>query len=83
LEPQLQAEVEELFILAEKAEDETIPAGMVIEDEIALRQERLAQMAKAKAVLKARAEARYELEKEEYEAKLKEPRMKRGFTRTL
>ncbi len=72
LEPQLQAEVEELFILAEKAENETIPAGMVIEDEVALRQERLAQMAKAKAVLEARAEARYELEKEEYEAKLRE-----------
>jgi len=72
LEPQLQAEVAELFILAEKAESETIPAGMVIEDEVALRQERLAQMTKAKAVLEARAQARYELEKEEYEAKLRE-----------
>jgi len=72
LEPQLQAEVEELFALAEKAENETIPAGMVIEDEVALRQERLAQLTKAKAVLEARAEARYELEKAEYEAKLRE-----------
>jgi len=72
LEPQLQAEVAELFALAEKAEGETIPEGMVIEDEITLRQERLAQMAKAKAVLEARAEARYELEKAEYEAKLRE-----------
>jgi len=72
LEPQLQAEVEQLFALAEKAEKETIPEGMVIEDEVALRQERLAQMAKAKAVLEARAEVRYELEKAEYEAKLRE-----------
>jgi len=72
LEPQLQAEVEELFALAEKAENETIPEGMMIEDEAALRQERLAQMAKAKAVLEARAEVRYELEKAEYEAKLRE-----------
>lgn len=72
LESQLQAEVEELFALAEKAERETIPAGMVIEDEAALRQERLAQLAKAKAVLAARAEARYELERAEYEAKLRE-----------
>ena len=72
VESQLQAEVEELFALAEKAESETIPAGMVIEDEAALRQERLAQLAKAKAVLAVRAEARYELEKGEYEAKLRE-----------
>jgi transposase len=72
LEPQLQAEVEELFALAEKAERETIPEGMVIEDEVALRQKRLTQLAKAKAVLEARAEARYEVEKAEYEAKLRE-----------
>ena len=72
LEPQLQAEVEQLFALAEKAEGETIRTGMVIEDEAALRQEQLAQMAKAKAVLEARAEVRYELEKAEYEAKLRE-----------
>ena len=72
LEPQLQAEVEELFALAEKAENETIPVGMVIEDEVALRQEWLVQMAKAKAVLESRAEARYEFEKAEYEAKLRE-----------
>ena len=43
LEPQLQAEVAELFALAEKAESEPIPEGMVIEDETALRQERLSQ----------------------------------------
>ncbi len=72
LEPQLQAEVAELFALAEQAEGETIPEGMVIEDEVSLRQERLAQMAKAKTVLEARAEVRYELEKAEYEAKLRE-----------
>jgi len=72
LEPQLQAEVAELFALAEKAEGETIPEGMVIEDEVALRQKRLAQLAKAKAVLEARANARYEFEKAEYEAKLQE-----------
>lgn len=72
LESQLQAEVEELFALAEKAEGETIPEEMVIEDEVVLRQKRLAQLVKAKAVLEARAEARYELEKEEYEAKLRE-----------
>jgi len=72
LEPQLQAEVEELFVLAEQAESRTIPEGMIIEDEVALGQQRLAQLAKAKAILEARAEARYEIEKAEYEAKLRE-----------
>ncbi len=72
LEVILKAEVEELFELVEKAESETIPEGMVIEDEVALRQKRLSQLSKAKAVLGARAEARYEVEKAEYEAKLGE-----------
>jgi transposase len=72
LESKLQAEVEELFDLAEKADRETMPEGMVIEDEVSLRQERLALLGKAKAVLEARAKARYEVEKEEYEAKLRE-----------
>lgn len=71
-ERQLQAEVEELFVLAEKAERKTIPEGMQIKDEAALRQEQLAQLAKAKAVLQARAEVRYEVEKAEYKAKLSE-----------
>lgn len=59
LEKQLQAEGEEMFALAKKAEQKTIPTGMVIEDEVALRQERLMQM--GKAVLEVRA--RYEEEK--------------------
>jgi len=72
LETKLQAEVEELFVLAEQVESVTIPEGMIIEDEVALRQERLDRLAKAKAALEARAEARYEAEKAEYEAKLRE-----------
>ncbi len=71
LETQLQAEVEQLFVLAEQAESGTIWEGMIIEDEVALRQERLAQLGTAKAVLEARAEARYKVEKAEYEAKLR------------
>jgi hypothetical protein len=45
---------------------------LVIQDEIAFRQERLENLAKAKAVLDARAKERYETEKAEYDAKLKE-----------
>lgn len=68
----LQAQVAELFALAEAADQATIPEGMVIEDEIARRQERLVQLAEAKAVLEARAQARYEAEKAAYEEKMRQ-----------
>jgi len=76
LESKLEAEVKELFALAEKADREGVPEGMVIADEIALRQSRMAQLALAKTVLEARAELRYEVEKAEYEAKMKERKAK-------
>jgi hypothetical protein len=41
-------------------------------DEISLRQERLENLAKAKAVIEARAQERYEAEQAEYEAKIKQ-----------
>jgi transposase len=72
IENYLQAQVAELFALAEAADQATIPEGMVIEDEIARRQERLAQLADAKAVLDARAQARYEAEKAAYEEKVRQ-----------
>ena len=49
-----------------------MPEGLIIEDEIALRSQRLANLAKAKAVLEARAQERYEAEKAEHEAKQRE-----------
>jgi hypothetical protein len=48
-----------------------VRSGLVIPDEIALRQDRLAHLATAKAVLTARAEARYQAEQAEYEAKVR------------
>lgn len=71
LEHQLQTEVDELFALSERAEQMEVRAGLVIPDEIALRQERLAHLAEAKAVLEARAQARYQAEQAEYEAKVR------------
>lgn len=71
LERQLQTEVEELFALSERAEQSEGGAGLVIPDEIALRQERLAHLAEAKAVLEARAQARYAAEQAEYAAKVR------------
>ena len=72
LETQLRQEVQDLMTLGEAADqgDLVLPEGLVIVDEIALRQERLENLAKAKAVLGARAEERYEAEKAEYEAKV-------------
>jgi hypothetical protein len=70
LEHQLRAEVDELFALSEQAEQGHLPDGLVITDEIARRQERRANLAQAKAVLEARAQARYQAERAEYEAKV-------------
>jgi len=72
LEQRLSIEVEELMALGETADQEGLPEGMDIEFEIALREERLLNLAQAKAVLEARAEERYEVEKAEHEAKLRE-----------
>jgi transposase len=70
LEQRLRAEVEELLALAEKADRGTLPKGLEVEFEIALRQERLLNLEQAKAVLEARAQERYQAEQAEYEAKL-------------
>ena len=72
IERRLQVEVEELFTLGERAEHETLPDGLVIADEIARRQTRLAQLAQAKAVLEARARERFAAEQAEYDAKVRE-----------
>jgi transposase len=72
MERRLSAEVEELIALGETAEQEDLPEGMDLEFEIALREERLLNLAQAKAVLEARAEERHVVEKAEYEAKLRE-----------
>jgi len=72
LEEHLRREVEELLALAEQADQGVLPAGLDVELEIALRQEKLANLVQAQTVLEARAQERYEAEKAEYEAKLRE-----------
>jgi len=69
---QLQAEVDALFALAEQADQVPLPAGMDVAAEIATRQERLARLAEAKAVLEARAKEREAGEQAAYEAKVRE-----------
>ena len=70
IEAYLQAEVNELFTLAEAADRGQLPDELNIQGEIERRKQQLAQLAKAKEVLEARAQARYEAEKAEYDAKM-------------
>jgi transposase len=74
MEVQLKQEVQELLTLGERADqgEVAVPEGLVLEDELNLRQERLVNLAKARKVLEERANERYAAEKAEYEAKLKE-----------
>ena len=74
LEIQLRQEVSELLTLSERADqgELTLPDDLVIPDEVALRQERLLNLAHAKAVLEARAKERDAAEQAEYDAKVRE-----------
>jgi Transposase DDE domain len=72
LDNQLRTEVDTLFALTEHAEQTEMPEGLVIADEIAFRHERLANLAKAKAVLDVRAQERYVAEQTAYDAKVRE-----------
>jgi transposase len=70
METQLQAEVEEVFVLSEQLDQREVPDGLVVREEIARREDRLARLAEAKAVIEARAKDRAAAEQAEYEAKL-------------
>lgn len=70
LEQQLKAEVAKLLALAEAADNEKIPDGMNLPDEIARREDRLKAIAAAKSKIEARAQERFDQEQTEYKAKL-------------
>lgn len=70
IEEKLEAEVEELFALAAAADGKELPEGMNIDEEVKRRKKQQARLAEAKKVLEARAKARYEAEKAEYDAKM-------------
>jgi transposase len=74
IEKQLEEEVAKLFELGKQAEQGEIqlPEGVVVQDEVKLRQGRLLKLAEAKAILEQRAQERYESEKAEYDAKMRE-----------
>jgi transposase len=70
IEAQLQAEVAELMARAEAADQADVPDGMSIPDELARREQRLAEIARARATIEARAKERRAREQAEYEAKM-------------
>jgi transposase len=72
LEQKLQAEVAELLELGRQVDQSELPDGLNISAEIAFRRGRLLNLSQAKAVLHLRAEARYQAELAEYEAKVRE-----------
>jgi transposase len=70
IEAQLQAEVADLMAKAEAADAADLPDGMSIPDELARREERVRQIAAARATIEARAKERHAREQAEHEAKL-------------
>ena len=70
LQTRLRAEVEALFALATHVDQTSLPDGLVVATEIALREERLARLVEAKAVLEAHAKEREAIEQAEYEVKV-------------
>src|SRR5213082_4138509 len=70
VEAQLRTAVEELFAHSEQSDQPEVPDGLVVREEIARREDRLARLAEAKAVLQARAQERAAAEQAEYEVKM-------------
>jgi transposase len=70
IEAQLQAEVADLMAKAEAADQADVPDGMSIPDELSRREQRLEEIARAKAIIEARAKERHAREQVEYDAKM-------------
>jgi hypothetical protein len=70
IEAQLKAEVADLLGKAEAADQGDVPNGMQVPEELARREKRLAEIARAKAVIEARAKERHARERAAYEAKV-------------
>ena len=70
IEAQLKAEVADLLGKAEAADQADVPDGMQVPEELARREKRLAEIARAKAVIEARAKERHAREQAAYEARM-------------
>ena len=70
IEVQLKAEVADLLDRAERADQSDVPDGMQFPEELARREKRLAEIARARAVIEARGKERHARERADYEAKM-------------
>ncbi|ABL66618.1 transposase, IS4 family [Chlorobium phaeobacteroides DSM 266] len=70
LEKKLQAEVEQLWLLADQADASSIPDGMSIPEELTIREKRLETIVEVKKKIDQRARERYEEDKQLYEQKV-------------
>src|SRR3954463_3346342 len=70
IEAQLRAEVAELLAKAQAANGADLPDGLSIPEEWARREQRLAEIARARAVIEARARERHARKQAEYDAKI-------------
>lgn len=75
METRLQQEIDELFAMAEKTDDEHAD-DFDIDNEIGRRRQKLASLAQAKAILDERARQRHAEEQAEYEQKMAERQAK-------
>ena len=80
IEAQLQAEVSCLMAKAEAADQADTPDGMSIPEELARRETRLAEIARAKAIIEARTMERFARERADYEAKMAAREAKQAAT---
>ena len=71
IEAQLQAEVKELLARAETADQEPLPEGLSIPEELSRREDRLAAIREAKAQIEARTAERDAQAQAEFDAKMK------------
>jgi transposase len=70
IEEQLKNEVEELLRKAEDADNESVPDGLDIPEELSRREDRLAAIARAQKEIARRAQERHQEEQFEYEKKM-------------
>jgi transposase len=80
LEKQLKGEIEELLHKAQRADQEDLPEGMKIPEELSRRESRLEAIAAAKAEIERRAAERFAKEQQEHQAKLADRQAKEKST---
>lgn len=80
LEAQLKAEVQELFALAEAADQTMVPDGMSVPAEISRREDQIKAIAQARTQIEDRRRERYVREKAEFDTKMAERKAKEEET---